>query len=656
MAGSEIRLLENVDIKSDYKNTFTFPNLQAQISFFTNKAVRTLGQVSYIRKANQFRFDGNVEEIRNVSYLMYQNPDFENKWFFAFVDQISFVSPNVANIDFTIDVMQTWKFEIEYKTCMVEREHVANDTIGEHTLQENINVGEIITAGSQNSNSIKDLIYIFVATEFLAFPPETPSGDIYAGVYSGLWYFGTDDITTLDTWIAYYNQAGKIETLITIFTMPKALVDIGPSGVVLPSSTGKFVTETITKNYSSLDGYVPKNNKLFVYPYNYLEVTNNQGQSNIYHYELFNTSSANFYMTSNIAPSPTVYLQPLSYRNQTDNLEEFITLSDYPLSPWAGDVYATWLAQNQVSNALKIGGSVAATLGGAFTGNIPAVVGGAAGLLSSIGSFAEQSIRPDKSAGSSSGGANIARGAQVYTFLKKTIRAEYAKIIDDFFTMYGYKVNELKVPNFETRPHFNYLKLNEANVFGNFNNEHLLKIRSILETGITFWHTDNVGNYSLNNAAPIGGGSLPDPEPEPEPEPVETFAFPLPEGTWSLTSPYGMRTHPITGEWSMHYGVDLGAPEGTNILSVMDATVTSVGFSSSMGNYIYTEFEDQGQTYTAIHMHMRDPASLSVGQTVLKGDVIGYVGSTGDSTGNHLHFGLKENGSYVDPWPYLGGE
>ncbi len=127
------------------------------------------------------------------------------------------------------------------------------------------------------------------------------------------------------------------------------------------------------------------------------------------------------------------------------------------------------------------------------------------------------------------------------------------------------------------------------------------------------------------------------------------FAWPAPSYK-RISDEYGWRTHPILGVKQFHNGVDMAAPSGSPILAAYDGEVVAADYSSSMGNYIMI---DHGDGLYTIYMHA---SSLGVkkGQMVVRGEQIGLVGSTGRSTGPHLHFSVRENGEYVSPWNYLG--
>ena len=119
---------------------------------------------------------------------------------------------------------------------------------------------------------------------------------------------------------------------------------------------------------------------------------------------------------------------------------------------------------------------------------------------------------------------------------------------------------------------------------------------------------------------------------------------------YTLTSPFGMRIHPIYGTWKMHNGVDLAAAQGTPIYAAKSGKVTVTSYQAGGAGY-YVSI-NHGDGFSSIYMHMTHYI-VSPGQYVTAGQVIGYVGSTGGSTGPHLHFGISYNGTYVNPMNYI---
>ncbi len=126
------------------------------------------------------------------------------------------------------------------------------------------------------------------------------------------------------------------------------------------------------------------------------------------------------------------------------------------------------------------------------------------------------------------------------------------------------------------------------------------------------------------------------------------FQMPCP-GYTRISEQYGNRIHPILNTPQFHNGVDFAAPSGTPILAAYDGKVVAASYNGSMGNYVMI---DHGDGLYTVYMHA-SKLYVSSGQTVAKGAQIAAVGSTGRSTGPHLHFSVRLNGSYVSPWNYL---
>lgn len=127
-----------------------------------------------------------------------------------------------------------------------------------------------------------------------------------------------------------------------------------------------------------------------------------------------------------------------------------------------------------------------------------------------------------------------------------------------------------------------------------------------------------------------------------------TWRSPLTKPSW-VTSPFGMRLHPVHKVWRMHNGVDLASSKNDQIVAVRSGVVTRATYDSAGGWYVVV---NHGDGFSSVYMHMTNYI-VSVGQTVSAGQLLGYVGSTGVSTGPHLHFAITYNGSYVNPCNYI---
>lgn len=132
--------------------------------------------------------------------------------------------------------------------------------------------------------------------------------------------------------------------------------------------------------------------------------------------------------------------------------------------------------------------------------------------------------------------------------------------------------------------------------------------------------------------------------------PPSSATWITPVSGWTLSSPFGMRLHPILGYYRMHNGIDMACNQGTPIYATRAGTVTVASYQAGgAGNYVSI---NHGDGFASIYMHMTNYV-VSAGQTVSQGQLIGYVGSTGISTGPHLHFGVSYAGTYVNPLAYI---
>ena len=132
--------------------------------------------------------------------------------------------------------------------------------------------------------------------------------------------------------------------------------------------------------------------------------------------------------------------------------------------------------------------------------------------------------------------------------------------------------------------------------------------------------------------------------------PPSSAGWVTPVSGYTLTSPFGMRVHPVLGYARMHNGIDLACPQGTPIYATRAGRVTTASYQAGgAGNYVSINHLDG---FSSIYMHMTHYV-VYPGQNVAQGQLIGYVGSTGISTGPHLHFGISYAGTYVNPLAYI---
>jgi hypothetical protein len=519
---SLLKLLNNVPLDNKYKHTLYFSNKSDQQDYFALQHKYSLIDYTYLREQKKIRVGIKADLLFDCNYLMYQNTSFGSKWFYAFITKVEYINNECTEISFEIDVMQTWLVGDDYniKPSFVEREHVVNDEIGANRVDEKLEIGSYIiknktgTLDVDGVTNMIDMAYIVGISDLSPLSSETDKtiGRMYGNLYSGLtyWYFHKSKWTDLKAFLQTYIDAKKTDAIVFISSIPAFLVGTS-SGAIQESETLPSLTVGLDKPYDNIDGYVPKNKKLFTYPYNLLYVTNNQGGYSEFRYEEFTSVTGQpdirFGIIGNIAPSPMLQCCPVSYKVGSAgydgmNTEYAIPMQGYPLCSWTDDVFKAWLVNNGINTAVNTMAGIGAILGGASTANAGIIAGGAMAVFNQMSQLYRASLQPDQAKGNTNGGTlNIATERQEFYFQKMQIRAEFAKKIDGFFTMYGYKVNELKVPNINGRPHWNYVKTIDITLVGSVPSEDMEKIQGIYNNGITFWkNASEVGNYILDNS------------------------------------------------------------------------------------------------------------------------------------------------------------
>lgn len=500
---TDISLLKNVPLDTTYRNTIYFSDAASQRAYFLSKAKHTLASYSYQREDRFLKAGISADSAYDCNYMMFRNTAYGNKTFYAFITNVEFINNTTCKIDFEIDVMQTWAFDYDIMPSFVEREHSLTDNIGDNTIPENIFTGDAIPTEVIDPGKLLDYD-IMIAASFDVEMSDI-GGAMYGKCFSGIKYNICSTWQAAIDFIDAASMLNKTDGILGIYMIPKDFyVDVGEQAKVYPTQ--------VPTEFSNIDGYTPKNKKLFTYPYNYLEATNHNGAIKQYRYEYFESSTqyVQFWLTGDVGPQTEVFLIPQRYNGQFLNYDERISIDSFPICSYTTDAYRAWLAQNSGSQILQVAQSLgsigAGVAAGAATGGAGLAAGGsliasgAAGIANVLNQNAVASSRANNIASSPSGVALLNTGQLYISIHKMCIRNEYAKIADEYFNVYGYACNRIKVPNIGTRPYWNYVKCIDANIKGSVPAPDMQKIVSIYNNGVTFWkHGSNVGNYNLNN-------------------------------------------------------------------------------------------------------------------------------------------------------------
>lgn len=504
---TNIRMLKDVPLDSTYGHTIYFDNSASQYNYFIGLQKYNLTNYTYQRvKRGVARVGIKSDSLYDCNYMMFQNTAYGNKWFYAFVSNVEFVNNECSEIYFELDVMQTWLFDCEPDYCFVEREHSVTDNIGDNILPENVDCGEYVYNGYGKITNVLDPLCVVI---MISDTTENPDGTLYDGIYGGctLFAYNTDDTDSIRSKLEEYNQ--KPDAIVGMYMCPVigtgGAIDTG--GVKLLYSAGSFtlnisqdkITDTLT-----LDGYKPKNKKLYTYPYNFLEISSSK-TSVTYRYEFFDDLTATLKINVPITMPIQIALRPENYKGSGEKTlnSETLILDDYPMCSWNTDAFRAWLAQNSLPIGSTVGALGISTALGVAGVAIPPLgaLAGISTITNLLGQGYKASIAADIAKGNiNSGNIDVASGKKNFYGGRCSLNSQYARMVDDYFTTFGYATRRCKKPNRNSRPHWNYVKTVGATVTGSVPSDDMRKICGIYDNGITFWKNgSDVGKYNLNN-------------------------------------------------------------------------------------------------------------------------------------------------------------
>ena len=542
---SVIEFFSDLNLSDNYYNTLYFPTTQAKDSYFD--AITPIGRVltcTYTReKRGYVRVELPISTLIGATYMRFKNTSFENKWFYAFVKSVDYVNNQTTEVKFSIDYLMTWTGTFTLNECYIERQHTVNDGIGNNIAEEGLSVGEYVTeANIPYSMGASRIVMVYLPDS-----QSTAEGHLLGGIYSGYNVAVFNNVSDLNRALDGIIQKNLINNVISIFMCYSNITNSLSldNGVATGGGQGGE-TVTLQKPYSSINGYVPRNKKLFCYPYKYLVVDNSEGDQKEYCYEYFNslpdsTSSGNaeFLVNWVINSKCEVAVSPKNYKGyEFADYTNKIGMSHFPMCAWGSDTYMAYLAEKNaylehdvqrhavrpsINGAImgtRIGTAIGGTVGSAVPGmgTLTGAVGG--GMLgATLGGWSaryksdameiaenlvDNIIRPTSpeiSHGDQSIDLMFSNAQKTFRFIEKCITKNYAMMLDSYFDMFGYAVRQHGVPNMNARPNWTYVKTIGCSVGGNIPADDAGVIESIFNNGIRFWKNhNNIGNYSLNNA------------------------------------------------------------------------------------------------------------------------------------------------------------
>lgn len=533
---TELRLYSGVPWDNSYQHVRLYTNQTDLLSHLESWRVRPASGLSNLAPIRVGDLDVRVPftemSALELNYMAFRNNGLTNEWVFAFITSLEWMSERTTKIRFELDIFQNNFYKCAFSQCFVERSHVpkSQDIIGGNLIPESFETGDNYVADWKTKAYPPKNICMYVSKENQS---DEVDGSIVNNIYRAAKLIHETNPLNINAKIDEMTGAGLSDAILNLFMAPD---------ICLNAETHEGNNEdNVVIDFSGIDwfeGYQPKNNKIYTYPYVYLAVDNNEGQAVTYKFEYSDSDNHDlqFSIIGCLCTSPQILLLPWNYNGVGLDYMEVITMANFPQCAFQSDTYRAWFAQNR--------NSIIAAQNAVFDTYQVTEQGIMTGMLSGLGSAASQALAGDYSQiGSAVSGLvsgqqqlnslfvstnnqlqaqmaqrkdkqilpptihgkvmneniNAAYGMNKFDFYCMSIRSQYARMIDDYWTAYGYPINRIQMPNITSRTSWNYIKTVGCTIHGAVDLAQLAALRRIFDNGVTVWHTDEVGDYGLNN-------------------------------------------------------------------------------------------------------------------------------------------------------------
>ena len=523
---SDIKILSGVPLDNTYEHTLAWEQTPSarttQANYFLTKVKYSFTDQYYQRvKRGWLRIQCNPDNLWDCNYLMFRNTSFGDKWFYAVILSIEYINNETAQINYEIDVMQTWLrgalLDYNPEACYVERQHTATDNFYEHLVPEEGMGDNEYVVDQVVEYDMTDTEICIVSSEYWNGTSWQPADGkfihhVFGAVHVVFFPTTNTGINDAITHIQKYIEDGKEQSIVSIQMIPTAFTT-QPHSATISTLSPPIQGQTLGGVGSN---FVPRNKKLYTYPFNKIRVNNQSGTVKDYKWELFSSSNRGyFYVEGTYMWQGGAVTYPSNYRGIFRNMEDAVMFDKFPVCAWSGDAYKAWWAQNSAqlfsSGISSIAGnfiSMALPYGRGANMYMPTermIATGQLGVVSTLGSVLASMQAAKHQPSHAYGDTQTAQllpkiGQLKFVYTRESYRPEILRIYDAYFNKFGYAVKLITAPAYLNRERWTYVKTIGCNIQTKINNEDSDKICSIYNNGITFWrNASDIGNYELSN-------------------------------------------------------------------------------------------------------------------------------------------------------------
>lgn len=535
---------------SDLKNVQSYPSRAEQISTIQGLLSHKYEHINIIRRDSDLILKGVNEDLTQCNYLMYQNKDISDKWYFAFIDNVQYNSLNSVIISHTIDVWQTYQFDITYYKNLILRSHVAKstDTVGRWLAPEPISVAPeferkhnvfndmswtpqyVLHSTSVYNSTTKKYEYkgsgtgASLSAEYGIFVDSDT--DVQAvvkkyGKLSPAEALKSDNDDEYSNWIAdlltgqiesfekSLNNAVKLISTTSISQLQdhrNELIGLYAIPAWVHSGTNKYATNTIKKkdvittlpSTTLACGYTPRNKKMLSSLCKAYLFYNENGFKLPLKPELFTSDKPVFTVKSTELSTNGFLLQIGSYADYTAKTNKI----SYNCENRLGYDSNTGLDKvlNTLTSAVGVVNAVGSAASQAFAGNVGGAVQGAVGAVQQSINMIDALGQRGVNTGASGDIMSITENRAMPVFADVSPTEAQCRYIDDYLDVYGYAINEIgKISSYmNNRSNWNYIQVANCNIKVSAANDDVNKLKQMFESGVTIWHS-HFGDYDQNN-------------------------------------------------------------------------------------------------------------------------------------------------------------
>lgn len=534
---------------TDYSNQVYYSSKTSRDTAFSSKVDLVLDKLAMCDMTKrEIRVEMDYYEGNQYNYGRLHTGD---KIYYIFIDWVEWNNNNtIVTLHYSYDYWQTYCYRVNLKKCLVEREHVANDTMFKYLVDENLPISTYKRIAKKEF-SIDDFTLVLSLGDSSIIMEDGGVGieridcvtKLNSVEYSNTLLTGS--LSSITSAINWYIDDGKIDSIVGVYLIPNIGISTSPCVLITADekkhdgigrlSGFKFITKVDSASDSFsisiptiIDGYTPKNNKCYNSPYIICQLSNMNGNTVQIPLELNGGSvTCKCYFPVSQGSTPVCY--PTNFNGLSKNLEYAVSGLSTVQVPWNSNSFASYMAQNQnsitnnykeiernreyqhisnaVNTAVGVGGAIAT---GDVLSGVSSVVGGVSNALGTEFSTYNSKARLDSALADTKSKGDLVHGvfngtapyltkSYGFTLSLLAVNSQNMEMIDNYFTMYGYKVNDIKKPSLTSKKGFNYIKTAGCNLTASAPLEAVNVIKAMFNNGVTLWHDlSNVFDYDSN--------------------------------------------------------------------------------------------------------------------------------------------------------------